>query len=253
MKKILALLLTLMMLFSVATVFAGCDDSGSKKSSKSSKKDDSDEDEDEDEDEDDSGEDENENENKNENEDEDKTNPDEDEDKTDPDEDEDETEPDEDEDETEPEPTETEPEPTETEPEPTETDPEPTETEPEPTESVLDPDNYFYNEENTYYEENAINVRPLYVYWEEDGSLYAQCAVINGYAEALTNIEITYLYFANENGIIAEGSFGLLQDLVLEPYHYAVWTFRFEGNAVKAFGADLLTLEYSNEYSANYA
>lgn len=52
MKKLLALLLALMMLFSVATVFAGCEDSGKKKSS-SSKKDDDDDDEDEDEDKDD--------------------------------------------------------------------------------------------------------------------------------------------------------------------------------------------------------
>ena len=51
MKQLLALLLALMMLFSVATVFAGCEDSGSKKKSSSSKKDD-DDDEDEDEDED---------------------------------------------------------------------------------------------------------------------------------------------------------------------------------------------------------
>lgn len=56
MKKLLALLLALMMLFSVATVFAGCEDSGKKKSS-SSKKNDDDDDEDEDEDEDDEDED----------------------------------------------------------------------------------------------------------------------------------------------------------------------------------------------------
>ncbi len=48
MKKLLALLLVLVMLFSVATVFAGCEDGGKKKSS-SSKNDDDDDDEDEDE------------------------------------------------------------------------------------------------------------------------------------------------------------------------------------------------------------
>ena len=47
MKKILCLLLALMMLFSVATLIAGCEDSGSKKSS-SSKNDDEEKDEDED-------------------------------------------------------------------------------------------------------------------------------------------------------------------------------------------------------------
>ena len=50
MKKLLALLLALMMLFSVATVFAGCEDSGKKKSSSSKNDDDEDEDEDEDKD-----------------------------------------------------------------------------------------------------------------------------------------------------------------------------------------------------------
>lgn len=50
MKKLLALLLALMMLFSVATVFAGCEDSGKKKNSSSSKDDDEDEEDEEDED-----------------------------------------------------------------------------------------------------------------------------------------------------------------------------------------------------------
>ena len=114
MKKLLALLLALMMLFSVATVFAGCEDSGKKKSSSSKNDDDEDEDEDEDD----------------EDEDEDKDNEDEDEDKDGEDEDdnkdgEDENNGDEDVDVTEPKATEPEP----TEPEPTE--PEPTEVESE--------------------------------------------------------------------------------------------------------------------------
>ena len=46
MKKLLALLLALMMLFSVATLFAGCDDSGKKKNSSSKRDDDEDDDED---------------------------------------------------------------------------------------------------------------------------------------------------------------------------------------------------------------
>ena len=47
MKKIMALLLALMMLFSVATVFAGCEDSGKKKKT-SSRRDEEDEEDEED-------------------------------------------------------------------------------------------------------------------------------------------------------------------------------------------------------------
>lgn len=49
MKKLIALLLALMMLFSVATVFAGCEDSGKKKKTSSRRDEDDDDDEDEDE------------------------------------------------------------------------------------------------------------------------------------------------------------------------------------------------------------
>ena len=51
MKKILALLMALVMLFSVATLIAGCEDSGKKKNSSSKNDDDEDEDEEEEEDE----------------------------------------------------------------------------------------------------------------------------------------------------------------------------------------------------------
>lgn len=138
-------------------------------------------------------------------------------------------------------------EPQKTEPKPTKPKP----TEPEPTEIVLDPDNYFYNDENTFYEEDKIIVRPLHVYWTEDGKLYARCAIVNGYASAVKDIYITYLGFANSNGTIADGDFGLIEDVTLEPYHYIVWDFVFEGDAVQAFGANLHSLDYYNEYTAS--
>ena len=64
MKKLLALLLALMMLFSVATVFAGCEDSGKKKSSSSSDDDDEDEEDEEDDEDEDEDKDEDEDEDK---------------------------------------------------------------------------------------------------------------------------------------------------------------------------------------------
>ncbi len=299
MKQLLALLLALMMLFSVATVFAGCEDSGKKKKSSSSQDDDDDDEDDEDEEDDDKNDD-------------DVTDPD----ATDPDT----TDPDV----TDPEPTETEPPVIGTDytiyvvdeygnpvsgvkvqicddnnlckapkttdengmavyedqedgnykaqltklPEGYEVDdmdayyrfdgdtevtivvdivePEPTVT--EPTGVVLDPDNYFYNEENTYYDEDAIAIRPTYVYWGEDGWLYAECAVINGFSYAVSDIYLDRYTLGNADGVIAEGNFGLLEG-TLEPYTYEIWTLQFDPSAVYAFGADLSYLTYEWEVS----
>lgn len=125
-----------------------------------------------------------------------------------------------------------------------EIEPEPT----EPTGTVLDPDNYFYNEDNTFYEEDSISVRPVYVYWQEDGSLCAQCAVINGYNETVYDLSLDFYSISNDDGLIAEGSFGVLEG-TWDPYTYQLWTLTFDPSCVHAFGADLSTLTYSWEVS----
>lgn len=99
-------------------------------------------------------------------------------------------------------------------------------------------ENYFYNENNNYYDPNALSIRPLHVYWE-DGILVAKCFVINGFSTNAFNIDVMELSFYNDSGLIASGSFGALQDLVLPPYTHTVWTFTFSGDAVVNYGADL--------------
>lgn len=154
---------------------------------------------------------------------------------------------------TEPAPTEpqaTEPAPTQpqvTEPAPTEpeaTEPTPTEpevTEPAPTEPAPSVTNEFVNLSNYAYDVNSLSIKPRHVYWQ-DGKLVAECFVINGYAHTVYNIEVKSLSFANPDGLIAAGSFGSLQNLVLGPYQYAVWTFTFSPDCISAAGASLSTL-----------
>ena len=126
-------------------------------------------------------------------------------------------------------------------------------TEPEQTEMVLDPNNYYNNPEPEYYEENAIVLNPIYVYWGEDGCLYAECEIINTYDAAVTDIDLYYFCISNDDGIIAEGDFGVLEGLTLEAGYYDTWELWFEPSAVVAFGADLTSMEYYYEYEAAYA
>lgn len=146
--------------------------------------------------------------------------------------------------ETEPEPTEAEP----TKPEPTKPEPtEPEPTEPVATETVV---NEFFNENNNFYETGKVSIRPRHVYW--DGNvLVAQCFVINGMDTTVYNIRVNALGFANSNGLIADASFGGLQDLTLEPHTHALWTFRFAPDVVSQFGADLSQLDYRSDITSS--
>lgn len=150
---------------------------------------------------------------------------------------------------TEPEPTEAEP----TKPEPTKPEPtKPEPTEPEPTEPVATETvvNEFFNENNNFYETGKVSIRPRHVYW--DGNvLVAQCFVINGMDTTVYNIRVNALGFANSNGLIADASFGGLQDLTLEPHTHALWTFRFAPDVVSQFGANLSQLDYRSDITSS--
>lgn len=110
----------------------------------------------------------------------------------------------------------------------------------QPSEDVVD--NYFFNDTNYAYVVNELSIKPRYVYWQEDGTLVAECFVINGYAHAIYNIEVKTISFANADGLIASANFGALKDLVLGPYQYYVWVFSFPPDCVSSFGASLASL-----------
>ena len=124
----------------------------------------------------------------------------------------------------------------------------PTET-PEPETTVQ---NVYFNENNNYYDANTITIRPRYVYWE-NGELVAECFVINGFSYNVFNMNVKFLSFSNTSGLVASGdNFGVLSNLTLEPYTYAIHTFRFGGAAVDNYGADLSYLNCKSNIFYSY-
>ena len=109
--------------------------------------------------------------------------------------------------------------------------------------------NYFLNETNNAYDVNSVSVKPRYVRWE-NGTLIAECFVINGHNTTAYNIKVKELTFSNGSGLIAAASFGDLQNLVLEPYTYALWTFTFGADCISNPNADLSSL--STTFSTSY-
>ncbi len=127
---------------------------------------------------------------------------------------------------------------------------EPVVTEPPVTESAADPNNYFLNETNNAIDLNAVSVKPRYVYWE-NGTLVAECFVINGFAYTVGNINVKVLEIYNESGLIASGAFGELQGLVLPSGYHGIWKFTFSADAVAQPNAALqsLIVRYNTSYT----
>lgn len=119
---------------------------------------------------------------------------------------------------------------------------------PEITTETID-DNYFFNDENNIVEENNISIRPRYVYWD-NGYLVAECYVINGYSYPITEINVEELYVYNNSGLIAAASFGIMNNVVLQPNEHVIWTFRFAPDTIFMQGADLSELSF--KYTCGY-
>ena len=95
-----------------------------------------------------------------------------------------------------------------------------------------DPNNYFESS-NTAADPGKVTMRLRYVCWKQDGSLYAECFIINGRDKAVYNLEINELTISsNEAGTIATGSFGDLNGVRIEAGQYAVHAFTFSGAAM---------------------
>ncbi len=120
-----------------------------------------------------------------------------------------------------------------------------------PEETYVPGNNFFLNENNNFYDQNAISVRPKYVYWY-DGKLVAKCFVVNGFNHPVYNINVKNLTFKNKDGLIAEGSFGTLNGVTLQPYTHVEWTFTFSSDCVAKYAADLTELIYESNVSNNF-
>lgn len=111
-------------------------------------------------------------------------------------------------------------------------------------------ENYFFNDLNNAYDLNNVSVKPRYMYWD-NGSLVAECFVINGLDTAVYNVNVNNLEFSNGAGVFASASFGTLQGASIAPYSYIVWTFTFPADCVYKTNADL-TGNINTSANTNY-
>lgn len=111
--------------------------------------------------------------------------------------------------------------------------------------------NEFFNANNTVLDLNNVSIKPRHVKYGSDGSLIAECFVLNGKNQTVYNINVAGLQFADANGkLIADAQFGYLQNVSIAPGCYIVWTFTFPPSLVANKNANLTsTLKYnSNVY-----
>lgn len=105
--------------------------------------------------------------------------------------------------------------------------------------------NYYYNGETPSYEENKITIAPKNLYWEE-GNLIAVCYIVNGYPYQVKDITVNSLSFSNNQGTFVSGSFGTLENCILNSHSYAEWTLTFSQNSVIIPNANLFEGIYWN-------
>jgi SLAP domain-containing protein len=98
---------------------------------------------------------------------------------------------------------------------------------------------------------NQVSFTPRKVWWE-DGKLHAEMFVYNGLRTTAFNIRDINLEFGNEEGTIAEGNFGTMQNASIGAGQHIIWTFIFGGDLVYIDNADLtgwLQWRASSRYS----
>lgn len=113
------------------------------------------------------------------------------------------------------------------------------------------PVNEFFNDQNNVYSQNDVTIRPRHLYWEGN-VLVAQCFVLNGRNEQVRQINVKQMKFSNDEGVIADGQFGYMEDLTLNPQSYVLWTFYFNEDAVQMPNADLSSISWYSSISYSH-
>lgn len=113
-----------------------------------------------------------------------------------------------------------------------------------------DEENVFINESNNWYNPNSITINPKKVYWQ-DGKLYAECFIVNGYDYAVNSIKVNSLSFSNSKGKLAEAGFPML-NITLPTHTHYVHTFIFNSDTVISYGGELKSLITNANCSFKY-
>ena len=100
--------------------------------------------------------------------------------------------------------------------------------------------NEFRNDANFQELPNSINICPFHI-WYENGSVIADCYVINGYNHAVYNVNVRGLSLrANNSQLFADANFGVINNGgAIGAHSYIRWRFIFSGNCVLRKDASL--------------
>ena len=92
-------------------------------------------------------------------------------------------------------------------------------------------DNIYKSQRTPVVKQGEITVQPIYVHYEKK-TLIAECYVINGTDQIISNIDV-YKFCMTEGGRdLAAANFGVLEGVTLAPGESIKWTFQFPKNTV---------------------
>ena len=110
--------------------------------------------------------------------------------------------------------------------------------------------NVFYKPRNVNFESGKVYISLTHVYYEDD-SLVAQAFISNGLDRTVSHIDVTGLViYDGKDRVIAQASFGELEDLVIAPQGYSEWTFVFPEDTILEEDGDLPNLNW--EYACRF-
>ena len=101
-----------------------------------------------------------------------------------------------------------------------------------------DPDNVYKSQRTPVVKQGEITIQPIYVHYEKK-TLVAECYVINGTDQTISNIDV-YKFCMTEGGQdLAAANFGVLEGVTLAPGESIKWTFTFPKKTVFSYDAYL--------------
>lgn len=98
---------------------------------------------------------------------------------------------------------------------------------------------------------NNICISPKYVYYK-DSYLYMEAFVSNGFNHTVYNLRDISIRLSNKNGVIADAYFPSMQNAIIEPNSYIIWTFVFGPDTINLQNADLSYLETTSKITNSY-
>jgi len=99
--------------------------------------------------------------------------------------------------------------------------------------------NYYIYDGTVTVAEDKVDLILKHIYWEND-VLIAKCIITNGYDTPVANITVTDFTVKNQNGIIANQSFGVINNgNALSSGEHIEWIFTFDKDSVSIPNADL--------------